>query len=431
MFKAIKRLKSEQFGQALVMVALLLGVLAAFAALVIDVGDLYNTKAELQNAADAAALAGAQELPDNPSQAKIVAESYAGKNGLTTDSVAVTFGTGNKSISVKIDRTANTSFAKIFGVDTSPVSADATASVGIAASVPWIVPFVIPRPPAFNYEEIYVMRMYGAGPYPNGYSYPSDYTSDSVYGNYPLEDTYSTTTKEVYTTNKNVDLKQTASSNSSTLITIPINTEVTFLSSQKVGSTTWYKISYTKNNSEYSGFVNKNNIDKKTVDTTSLIKAKNIYPYQFDYMNVYIEKNTNFNNYINWLKNGYHETFSINQNMYYYAPSSGGRESVDAFANRVTRDNNTDYTKAKIGDARVILIPVVESMLSRNTNTSGNVSIKIIGFVGFFIQEVHKNTYGTSFWFEGRFLEDLQVGSGEVTFDTDADFGLRVLKLTE
>lgn len=49
---------------------------------------------------------------------------------------------------------------------------------------------------------------------------------------------------------------------------------------------------------------------------------------------------------------------------------------------------------------------------------------------GFFIEKVHKNNYGASFWFEGRFLEDLNIGSGEITFDPDADFGLRVQKLT-
>ncbi len=40
-------------------------VLLGFAALTIDVGRLYNVKAELQNAADAAALAGASALADN------------------------------------------------------------------------------------------------------------------------------------------------------------------------------------------------------------------------------------------------------------------------------------------------------------------------------------------------------------------------------
>ena len=359
----LKKLLKQEMGQALVVAAAFMVVALGFAALVIDGGNLYLTKAQCVNTADAAALAGSQQLPDNPTQARTDANTYATTNGKSGDTITVTIPTDNKSISVAVNRTVNMFFAKIIGVSTRTVSANATASVGVAASVPWIVPFVISKPPAFNYNAVYVMRMYGAGDfidYPSTgyppdtkdrkgnityhYDYPNDYKTDSVYKNYPLS---------------------------------------------------------------------------------------NRYPYEFDYMNVYITQNASFQDYINWLQNGYHQTFSLSQKMYYYAPSSGGQESVQAFSDRLTRDSNTDYTKAKIGDARVILIPIVNSMLSRNTNTSGNVSLTIIGFTGFFIQEVHQNSYGESFWFEGRFLQDLNIGSGEVTYDPNADFGLRVVKLTQ
>lgn len=354
MEKIIKIIKKED-GQSLIMVALLMVVLLGFAAISIDVGMLSLSKAGLQNAADAAALAGSQELPDKPYLAKTVAQNYVTTNGKSGDIATVTIGGDNKSITVSVTRTDTMFFGKVLGVNTSTASADATASTGVAASVPWIVPFVIAKPAAFDYTKVYVMRMYGSGDfldyssgYPYKYSYPDDYRNDWVYNKYP--------------------------------ITSP-------------------------------------------------------YPYQLDYMNVYIKKDkdfeTNFTNYIGWLKNGYHETFSINQNMYYMAPSSGGKESVDAFADRTSRDANTDYTRAKLGDGRVMLIPVVEKMLKRDTKTDGTVLIKIIGFVGFFIEEVHKNSYGASFWFEGRFLENLNIGSGEVTFDTSADFGLRAQKLTK
>jgi len=348
----LRKIIYKKEGQSLIMTAVLMVALLGCTALAVDMGSLFLSKANLQNAADSAALAGASELPDDPNKAIAVAQNYLTKNNVPEDHASITIGEANKSITVVINAAQSMFFAKALGINSSDITVDATASIGVAASVPWIVPFVIPKPPAFNYNEVYVMRMYGAGDYidypstgyPNKYNYPDDYRNHPVYKNYPLS---------------------------------------------------------------------------------------NRYPYQFDYMNVYIKKDTNFNNYINWLKNGYHETFSINDNMYYYAPSSGGKESVDAFADRLTRDPNTDYKKAKVGDARVMLIPVVESMLSRNTSQRGDVPIKIIGFVGFFIEKVHKNSYESSFWFEGRFLEDLNVGSGEVTFDTNADFGLRVVKLTD
>lgn len=347
----VKMLRKKD-GQSLIITAMLMVVLLGSAALAVDVGSLFLSKSNLQNAADAAALAGASELPDDPAAAIVVAKDYLLKNNVPDDSSTITTGENDKSITVTISSTQSLFFAKALGIGTSDITVDATASIGVAASVPWIVPFVIAKPANFNFDEVYVMRMYGAGDYidypstgyPYNYSYPNDYRSNSVYRNYPLS---------------------------------------------------------------------------------------NRYPYQFDYMNVYIESDTNFDDYIRWLENGYHETFTINEDMYYYAPSSGGQPSVDAFARRISRDPNNDYRKAKVGDGRVMLIPVVESMLSRSTSTRGNVPLKIIGFVGFFIENVHKNSYGKSFWFEGRFLEDLNVGSGEVTFDTDADFGLRVQKLTD
>jgi len=381
--KNLKKLVNDESGQILVVVVLLIVGLLGVAALIIDVGGMTLTKTQLQSAVDAAALAGARELPDNPTLARSKATSYAAANGISADTVTITISPNNKSITVAVSRTSSTFFAKILGASTSTVAANATATVGVAASVPWIVPFAISEPAQFNYDNVYILRMYGAGAfldypsttnpgYPNKYKYSYSYTHDPDYSVYGLT---------------------------------------------------------------------------------------NRYPYQFDYMNIYIVKsydrygNPIFNNYgpdyQEYLRNGYHETFSIDQKMYYYAPSTGSQTAVDIFASRVTRDPNTDYTQAKVGDTRVILIPVVNQMLRRNTKTDGSVELTIIGFVGFFIQDVHFNYrsssdycmdvnlnriytgYGTCYWFEGRFLEDLVVGTGAVTFDPDADFGLRVIRLTE
>jgi Putative Flp pilus-assembly TadE/G-like/von Willebrand factor type A domain len=67
-------------GQALVMVVLFMFVLLGMAAMVIDVGYAYYAHRSLQASADAAALAGAQELP-NPSRAEAIAYEYSGENG--------------------------------------------------------------------------------------------------------------------------------------------------------------------------------------------------------------------------------------------------------------------------------------------------------------------------------------------------------------
>ena len=56
------RTLNNKRGQAVIYLALLLFVLVGFAALVIDLGYMYVNKAKLQNAADAAALAGAGKI---------------------------------------------------------------------------------------------------------------------------------------------------------------------------------------------------------------------------------------------------------------------------------------------------------------------------------------------------------------------------------
>jgi hypothetical protein len=73
-----KRLHGQR-GNVLVWFALLLPVLSGFAALAVDLARLYLVKVELQNAADAAALAGAHKYaePTSVSQATTAAVDLA------------------------------------------------------------------------------------------------------------------------------------------------------------------------------------------------------------------------------------------------------------------------------------------------------------------------------------------------------------------
>jgi hypothetical protein len=70
----------EERGQALVIVVLFLFVLLGMAAMVIDVGYAYYAHRTLQAQVDAAALAGAQELP-NSARAEALAFEYSGEAG--------------------------------------------------------------------------------------------------------------------------------------------------------------------------------------------------------------------------------------------------------------------------------------------------------------------------------------------------------------
>ena len=76
-----QRVRSED-GQVLIIIVLFLIVLLGFCALCLDVGHAYLAQRRLQSSVDAAALAGAQELPDAAS-ATTFANTY-GSGGSNT-----------------------------------------------------------------------------------------------------------------------------------------------------------------------------------------------------------------------------------------------------------------------------------------------------------------------------------------------------------
>lgn len=83
---------SHRAGVIIVYAAFLMVVVFGFAAFAIDVGYMALTVDELQNAADASALAGAMRLADGPPTVRSVARDIAGRNFSGRQSVIVTDG---------------------------------------------------------------------------------------------------------------------------------------------------------------------------------------------------------------------------------------------------------------------------------------------------------------------------------------------------
>ncbi|MDD2497956.1 MAG: pilus assembly protein TadG-related protein [Desulfitobacteriaceae bacterium] len=129
MKRLVKKIIRNEDGQALVLFALLLVVLMGFTALVIDVGKLRLTKTHMQNAADAAALAGAQDLP-NESKAKSTAKNYAELNGVEKSKTTVTtsYKGDSKKIEVVCTKNVQYSFGRVLGFTSTDVSARAVAN---------------------------------------------------------------------------------------------------------------------------------------------------------------------------------------------------------------------------------------------------------------------------------------------------------------
>ena len=116
-------------GQMVVIVALIIPVLLGAISLGTDVAVFYFNWMQLQKAADAAALAGANYLPDNPSTAQSAATAYAESNGIkASEIIATSVASNDLSISVTLRRTVPYYFARTLGLSTGLVSTSATAS---------------------------------------------------------------------------------------------------------------------------------------------------------------------------------------------------------------------------------------------------------------------------------------------------------------
>lgn len=139
----MRALRSEN-GQSAVFALLFLTVILGLAALVVDAGSWFRADRAAQSAADAAALAGAQALPESPSEAKSVAADYAVRNGGgLTKMVVSSRAVANDTITVQIARNAPGFFAKIFGIANASVGAKASARSGTPGEARYVAPITV------------------------------------------------------------------------------------------------------------------------------------------------------------------------------------------------------------------------------------------------------------------------------------------------
>ena len=133
-------------GQAVVLSVVWMVVLLGLAGLVIDVGGWYKSQRDLQSQADASALAGAQDLPVDVTQAPSLAQTYATKNGYTLPASDITISgqyVPNDSINVKVGNDSPTFFSKLFGLNSVHITADATARSDLMGSALYVAPIAV------------------------------------------------------------------------------------------------------------------------------------------------------------------------------------------------------------------------------------------------------------------------------------------------
>ncbi len=159
MVKKQREVNAVRRGQTVVVVVLSLVALLAVLGLALDGSRLYRTRRILQNAADAAALAGAQELAMNPTTTspaviwrKVVQYLQANASNYTTARAwlvqgstrlqEITNGTGSSipvganGVEVQVQRNETVLFGGVLGQRTALVSARARANAGNLKTMP-------------------------------------------------------------------------------------------------------------------------------------------------------------------------------------------------------------------------------------------------------------------------------------------------------
>jgi Flp pilus assembly protein TadG len=142
----MRQLRRCERGQALVLMVLLMVALLGLATLVVDAGSWFRSKRQLQSTADAAALAGAQALPNSPGNASALAQQYATKNAPDLSSADYSIRSDlapNDQITVHVTRNAPGFFARIFGLASVQVGATATAEAKTMAQARHVAPITV------------------------------------------------------------------------------------------------------------------------------------------------------------------------------------------------------------------------------------------------------------------------------------------------
>ncbi len=123
--------RNKQKGTIVILFAIMLPFLLAFVGFALDFGNAYANKAHMQNAADAAALAGAAKLNDtDTSNATSTATEYVNNNGESSSTLNLTYPTTNK-ITVQLTKNVPLYFLSCIlaplNITSIPVSVKATA----------------------------------------------------------------------------------------------------------------------------------------------------------------------------------------------------------------------------------------------------------------------------------------------------------------
>ncbi len=148
---------ADEKGSVLVLLAGALFLLIGMTAMVADVGVAYVNRAKLGSAMDAAALAGACELPHDIEEARVAARQYAEKNGVPDDELEIEISPDGESIYVSTTKKMPLFFGRLLSSEERNLAAASRARTGVVSAVKGVAPLAVEKK-NFVYGEKYLLK---------------------------------------------------------------------------------------------------------------------------------------------------------------------------------------------------------------------------------------------------------------------------------
>ncbi|OJV66902.1 MAG: hypothetical protein BGO41_04260 [Clostridiales bacterium 38-18] len=155
----------------------------------IDMGRIVIDRAKLSNALDYAALAGAQELPDDPEAAKAEARAYLVDNGIDPTLISINISEDRKTIELKGTKELQFTFIRIMGFEKTNVVGSSKVILGAVKSVKGgLRPFAV-EDFDYSYGTVITLKQEGGDGYHGNYGVVAlggtgsgNYESNALYG---------------------------------------------------------------------------------------------------------------------------------------------------------------------------------------------------------------------------------------------------------
>ncbi len=139
-----KEVLTNRRGSAIIIVYAAMVAIIGFCSLVVDMGNLFLTKQRLNNALDAAVLAGSQELPDTVDNVQNQVEEYFNHNAAENFSLTgVCVSDDHRTVTATGQASVEYFLAGVLGITSSTVNCTAAAGIEPLTAVSGVVPIGI------------------------------------------------------------------------------------------------------------------------------------------------------------------------------------------------------------------------------------------------------------------------------------------------